>query len=179
MSHLTTRAAAELAAKELSHQTALLGQSIAARDLQLLKIQDAHMPLIRELEARIARLRADLEAWADENRKTEFSEDGKTLELESATLKYRLGQRRLELYAGMDWAGVLKKMGGPFWKRFIKRMPTIDKALLLRESKESAEADGEKPKISKDKLKEIGLRVEQDERLEIECKPQLIAEALQ
>jgi len=168
---ITSRAEAEEAVKRIAHLTALLGVRVAVRDKELQGIREKHTALIETLSAQISEEQASVQAWADAHRAQEFGE-AQSLELSHGYLRYRLGNRKLELRSGWTWPKVLSKLLGfdltSQWAQYVKREPEIDVQRILRDCK------GDKPVLPPARLKIIGCKVDREERFHVEPKPEMV-----
>lgn len=178
MAEIKSRAGAENLLKRLAHISALLGCAVATRDQEVLNVQEKHNPLITQLSGEIAAGEALLDAWATAHRKEEF-EQGKTLETASGWLRFRLGNRATDLLEGWDDKKVLEKLkaGGKrsFWYGYVAIKESVDRRKILADSKTDA---GREPKLTPAKLKSVGLAIKQEERFEVEYKPEPVTAAL-
>jgi phage host-nuclease inhibitor protein Gam len=156
---IKTLKAAEAAVKRGAHLTALLGCAVAARDSDVLAAQNKHALLIAQLSSDITAVRNGLEAWAKENR-TEVFGDEKSLEFAEGELKFHMGQRALALLDGWEWKTVLASMKG-FWRKYLRPKVEIEKRDLLKDT------NGEKPKLTAERLAKIGVQVVQEESFEV------------
>jgi|SRR6185312_10715363 len=175
MEALKNKEEAAQAVKRYTHILAELGVLVAQRDKALLIAQKAinekHQPLITAKSDELTVIEARLKDWATDNRKAEFGEE-KSLEFEYGWLKFREGNRQLFLLARWDWDKVLKTLlATPVtseWQEYIRRDPEVNKQKLLEATKNG----GNLPEV---KLRDIGLRVDRDEKFSIKPKPEMIA----
>lgn len=175
MEALKNKEEAAQAVKEYAHFLAELGVLTAQRDKALLiaqkAINDKHQPLITAKSEKLADIERRLQEWATMNRRAEFGEE-KSLEFEYGWLKFREGNRQLFLLARWDWDKVLKTLlATPVtsqWREYIRRDPEVNKQKLLEATKDG----GNLPEV---KLRDIGLRVDRDEKFSIKTKPEMVA----
>lgn len=174
---LRTRQEAAAAVKTHAHLTAQLGVLIATRDQataelnkKLNDLLGKHQPAIDSTSQQITAIESLLEIWAKKNRKT----FGKTrsLEFSHGFLRFRTGQRQLTLLARWTWEKTLQALKSypvtSQWREYVRVKEEVNKSKLLMETKDG----GKLPEV---KLREIGLRVLQDESFEIEPKPDAVA----
>jgi len=174
MEALKTKEEAAEALKQYAHKTALMGATVAARNKAALeaeqKLKDKYQPVILTLSNELTEIERKLEAWAKANRDVFGKEQ--SLEFSYGFLKFRLGQRKLVMLARWTEEKVLKALlAFPVtsqWQEYIRREPEINKRKLLEETKEGG-------KLPEAKLREIGLRVDREEKFTIETKPEMVA----
>jgi len=165
MKAVRSRPEAEKCIQDLARLSVRLALAAAARDAAVERAQQLFAARIEALASQLTDGKANVQQWAEQNRAA-FG-GAQSLEFPSGTIAFRQGPRALDLLAGMDWKGVLKRMTGKFWAGYIRRKPEVDRAKLLAESKPDGEAA---PVLSAGKLRAIGLRVSQAEGFRIELR---------
>jgi phage host-nuclease inhibitor protein Gam len=179
MEALKTKEEAAQAVKQHAHLSARLGVLITARDQataelkkQLADLLAKRQPLIDATSAEIQSLEAQLEQWAKANRKEEFGEE-QTKEFSHGFLKFRKSPPGLVLLSRWTWdkvlAALLEFPVTSQWQEFIRRDPEINKRKLLEETR----VGGRLPEV---KLRDIGLRVDQEETFSVKPKPEAVAQ---
>jgi hypothetical protein len=174
----STLADVDLVLQQMIQLTGLLNSVVAERDAAVVAEQGKRQELISDVTAELAERRAALEAWAGQNRAA-FG-DGNTiedipqsLELNHGILRFRKGNRALEVLAGWNWKRVLdrlvRKIAGLLNKLvqaapYLRIKTEIDKRRILSESA------GEAPKLTPAKLRALGVKVVRDEKFSIELK---------
>jgi len=170
--NLESRAAAGELVKRLAHLTALLGAAVANRDQDVLNAQEKHQALITQIAVEIEAGKERLAAWADENRKVEFG-DEQSVEFPNGWLRFRVGQRTLDLLSGWTWEKVLAKLKSfrvtSQWRAYVRTKQEVNKQALLADTKDS----GTGPKLPPALLREVGVKIVREERFEVECKPEM------
>lgn len=107
------------------------------------------------------RLEEQLEAWANDHGE-EFKEK-RSVDFIHGTVGFRLGQRQLKTRAKWTWADVAFGLLGKM-EDYVRRTPAVDKEKILRD------AGGEQPVLDAEELKEMGVRVVQEENFYVELK---------
>ena len=147
-----------------AQQTAAIQAEKQKYDKAVKAEQDARAPVITSLTAEINLQATALGAWAKENRRVEFG-DSQSLQLPDGTLSFKWGKRSVELLSGWDWVKVLKKMGAR-WAAHIRIKREVDLRQILIDSQPNPKT-GKKPLLTAEKLRTIGLRIEQTESFEV------------
>jgi len=170
---IATRQEAEQTLARKGRLLALLGESVAERDRAASEVQTKHSPVIKRLTDEIDVLDARLQDWAEKHR--EAFTDGKTYELSSGWLRFKLGPPKLVLLARWTWQKTLNALlafpAASQWSTYVKRVPEINKRKLLSDTRDVDGRPGT-ALLPEPNLRTIGLRVDQDEFFEAESKPQ-------
>lgn len=158
---LKTRAEAEAAVAEMARLTAILGANVANRDKEMVAITDRYAPGIAAMSENISAQKEAVETWAKANRK-EFG-DKQSLEFPAGIVAFHKGQRAVSLLPKWTWKTVLAALKGSF-KKYRRTKYETDKVAIL------ADAAGEKPKLTPERLKKIGVEIVQEETFDIELR---------
>ena len=154
---IQTKEELESAAGDVSGLLLELSRVKAEMDAKLLTVREEYEAYISRLNSAIEPRLEDIRNWAERNRLSAFAER-RSLELLHATIGFRTGQQKLALLKGMKWAAVLDMLKIRLGGRYVRTKTEPDKERLL--------ADREI--LGKDKLRELGLEVVQDEAFLLE-----------
>ena len=164
---ITTREEAENLARRGVRVASLLAGAQAARATAMVAAEAVNKTRIERLAAEKTQICQALGNWAKNNR-AEFA--GKqSLELKGALLKFNAGRRSVELIdpENSTYEKVVAAMVRGFrvlaaWRKWVKVSFDLDKQAILRDTQ------GEQPVLSADKLKDVGLKISQNESFAIE-----------
>jgi len=157
---LVSRTDAETLMTDLANKTNEKRALIAKLDAAVLKLHEDAAPAISACDQVITQRSDALRAWAQTN-PAEFPRGRKSIALLGGTLGFRTGTPRLALLSrAFKWEGILELLRQKGWTTFIRTKAEPDKDGLL------AQRD-------RYNLREIGLKVVQDESFYVE--PRLTA----
>jgi phage host-nuclease inhibitor protein Gam len=147
-----TKEAAQKAVKRGAELSALLGAAIANRNRKALAVEKSYGSLISQLAAEIGAIEAQLADWARDNRE-EFA--GKqSLEFPCGVLAFQAGKRSCEPLKRWTWERVIQKARKLLlWRKYLRIKFEIDRRRIL------SDTAGQKPRLSPDRLKTIGLGI--------------------
>lgn len=163
-----TRADAEALVARIATIANWRRQYIAETDAAILAARERHAAQIDAIDAEIKTQSALVQAWAEANPQ-EFG-NRKSIDFPAGKVGFRTGTPKVKTLAGWTFARVLEKLNSLTWGRaFVRVKEEIDKESLIAAHSQANLAPGE--------LREIGVRIDQDEAFFIE--PDLTDTALQ
>jgi phage host-nuclease inhibitor protein Gam len=171
---IRTRDQANSALKQIALLESALAVAVGKMNAGVAVIKSKFNPEINRLGEEIAQHRAQLGAWAEEFRAKEFGES-KTLKLQFGALQFRKSPPRLETLSGWDWEKCLNYLS-LFSPKYVIRKPQIDKEGIMRDANER-EGPGTAT-LSREFLREAGLKIVHDETLGIKPDPNSVLTAV-
>lgn len=154
-----TRADAETAVARIAQIANWRRQYIAETDAQILAAREKHAAQIDAIDAEIKTQSALVQAWAEANPQ-EFG-SRKSIDFPAGKVGFRTGTPKVKTLTGWTFARVLEKLKSLTWGRaFVRVKEEIDKESLISAHSQANLAPGE--------LREIGIRIDQDENFFIE-----------
>lgn len=132
---------------------------VAETDAAVLAARDRHAAQIDAIDAEIKTNTSLVQAWAEAN-PSEFG-NRKSLEFPAGKIGFRTGTPKLKTLAGWTFARVLEKLQSlPWGHAFVRVKSEVDKEAIIAQHSREGFATGE--------LREIGVRVDQDEAFYVE-----------
>jgi phage host-nuclease inhibitor protein Gam len=156
---IRTRAEMEMLAGEIADLKNRQRSCSAEMDAGLTEIRRHYAEILGGLDEQMAARMEMARAWAEANL-AEFGA-AKSLELTHAMMGYRTGQPQLKTLSGLTWERVLEKAKSLGWASpFVRTKMEVNKQQILLEREQ----------IGAEKLRELGVRVAQEETFFVEPK---------
>jgi len=154
---IRTRAEMEALAGEIAGLKNRQRSCSAEMDAGVNEIRRQYAEILGGLDGQIVARMEMARAWAESN-PAEFGA-AKSLELTQATIGYRTGQPQLKTLSGWTWAKALEKAKSLPWAgAFVRTKVEVNKQQILLE----------RDQIGAEKLREMGVRVTQEETFFVE-----------
>ncbi len=154
-----TRAEMEAVAGEIADLKNRQRSCSAEMDAGLQEIRRHYAEILGGLEEQIAARMEVARSWAERN--WEAFGGAKSLELTQAVIGYRRGQPQLKTVGGWTWDRVLEAVkAAPEGAELVRRKEEVNKQRILLEREQ----------IGAERLRELGVRVAQEEAFFVEPK---------
>lgn len=150
---------AELALMELQRLEIERDGVVNDIEAEKAEVMKLYAERLADLDADIQAERKNLMSFLKEN-KPLFDGPPRSFEFSAGTIGYRLGQRHLEPLSKWTWSKVLARLQATGRLAFIRQAPQVDREAIEAHEKTLGESG----------LKEIGLRMTQDDNAFIEIK---------
>lgn len=160
---LETRSDAERAVSELQSLHIERDGVVNQMEERLAAIRDEYAERLDGLNADIQAEEKLVLAWLKKNEKL-FEGPPRSIEFPCGTVGYRLGQERLKTLKGWTWDRVETAVKNYQMAEYLKTVHTLDRDAILRDAKLDSDP------IPENTMRQIGLKLHQDDKPYIEIK---------
>lgn len=157
---IKTRAQADDVLRQIAEVTLRRNAILLEQDEKITAIKDLLGADITACNTLLEQKSDLIRAWAEAN-PGEFPPNTKSLDTTHAVIGWRTGQPTLKTLAGWTFDRVLEKLkSSPFYAAYIRTKEEVNKQTIL----------GDRDQLTSELLREIGLKIIQDETFFIEPK---------